>query len=115
MDKNSQQPDISAEQNNKRVFPRINSRCPVVFQLKGSQQWKVGIIDDFSANGVRLRCKEQFEVGDSLSIELKPGSNKTVPAISGMGKIVRRKSLSNGEYEISLKLTQVNAPKSQTD
>ena len=103
---------MSTQLKDKRVFPRITSRCPVVFQQAGSAQWKVGIVDDFSATGLKMHCKEALQIGEVINIELNPGSNKVIPAITAQGNVVRCEARMEGQYQISLKLTRVSPPKS---
>jgi hypothetical protein len=94
----------------KRIFPRISAECPVLYLGPGMQRWLVGKLIDFSATGLRLTCDTLLETGDEISIQIKPGSNRKIPAISGVGSVVRTDFNNMGQYEISIKMLRVNKP-----
>lgn len=110
---NQEQPEDNYEESYKerRTFPRIDTECPVMYAIGSSKKWNVGVLMNFSATGLSMRCKDQLLKSISINIMTKPGSNKLIPAITAFGKVVRCESLSrdgtNEEFKISCKLTKV--------
>lgn len=94
----------------KRVFPRIETECPVLYSVGTTENWQVAILIDMSATGIKMRCNEQLLLNIKLSIKIKPGQNKTIPAINGRGKVVRCVELGLNQYEISCNLTEIKNP-----
>ena len=99
------------KQNEKRIFPRLDTECPVLYAVGNSKKWQVGILVNFSATGLLMKCKEQLLKNIKISIVLKPGQNKIVPEIAAKGKVIRCNQISEEEYEISCKLTEVKSQK----
>lgn len=99
---------------NKRWFPRINTECPVVYAVGSSKKWHVGVLIDFSATGIKMRCKEPLLKNINITVMLKPGQNKVVPEFVAKGKITRCNTVSDGEYEISCKLLEIKPSNKQT-
>lgn len=97
--------------NEKRVFPRIDSECPVLYAVGNSKKWQVGILVNFSATGLMMKCKESLLKNINISILLKPGQNRLVPEIAAKGKIIRCTQVADDEFEISCKLTEVKPQK----
>ncbi len=62
---------------------------------------------DFSAIGMRIECDELLLLETPLSILVKPGNDKAIPAISAQGRVVRCEPNADLRYEISCKLTKV--------
>ena len=96
----------------KRGFPRIDTECPVMYAIGTSKKWSVGVLLNYSATGMSVRCKEQLLRNISINIITKPGSNKLVPNITASGKITRCEIMKNAvsendEFKIACKLTKV--------
>ncbi len=92
----------------KRLFPRIVTQCQVLYRTPDSQAWNVARLVDFSAIGLRIECDELLLLETPLSIQIKPGEDKAIPAISAQGQVVRCEPNTDLRYEISCKLTKVN-------
>jgi len=95
----------------KRVFPRMETECPVLYAVGNSKKWQVGILVNFSATGLLMKCKESLLKNINISILLKPGQNRLVPEIAAKGKIIRCVQVGEDEFEISCKLTEVKPQK----
>jgi hypothetical protein len=91
----------------KRVFPRIDMECPVLYSVGTTENWQVAMLIDMSATGIKMRCNEQLLHNIKLSIIIKRGQNKSIPAINGKGKVVRCIQLELNQYEVSCNLTEV--------
>ena len=96
---------------NKRLFPRIDTECPVLYAVGNSKKWQVGILANMSATGLMMKCKERLLRNISISIMLKPGQNKLIPEITAKGKVIRCNQVGEDEYEVSCKLTEVKSIK----
>ncbi len=92
----------------RRIFPRLDAICPVLYQTSASRRWQAGTLVDFSATGVRIQCDELLLAGTPISIQFKPANQKAIPAISGEGNVVRCEPNEDMRYEISCKLTRVD-------
>ena len=73
----------------KRVFPRLETECPILYAVGDSKKWQVGILVNFSATGLLMKCKEPLLKNINISILFKPGQNRLVPEIAAKGKIIR--------------------------
>ena len=93
---------------NKRVFPRITVTCPVLYQLSSSKRWHVARLVDFSATGVCMICDDNLPTDTEISIQIKPGSQKTVPALSASGVVVRSLITDEQRFEVSCKILKVH-------
>jgi len=98
----------------KRVFPRMETECPVLYAVGNSKKWQVGILVNLSATGLMMKCKESLLKNINISILLKPGQNRLVPEIAAKGKIIRCIQVGDEEFEISCKLTEVKPQKKIT-
>lgn len=92
---------------NKRVFPRITVTCPVLYRQSANKRWQVARLVDFSATGVCMICDENLPEQAEVSIQIKPGSQKTVPAISASGIVVRCQANAEQRFEVSCKILKV--------
>ncbi|HHI92394.1 MAG TPA: PilZ domain-containing protein [Gammaproteobacteria bacterium] len=100
----------SAIDNNKhdqRAFPRITVTCPVLYLLPSAKRWQVARLVDFSATGISMVCDDKLNVGAEISLQIKPGSQKIVPALSATGIVMRSETNNEQQYVISCKLTKV--------
>jgi hypothetical protein len=91
----------------KRLFPRMDAECAVLYTIGTSTNWKVGILSNMSATGLQMRCPERLLKNIGISILLKPGDNKLIPEIEGKGKVTRCDQIDEHEFEISCKLTEI--------
>lgn len=91
----------------KRLFPRMEAECAVLYTVGTSKNWKVGILTNMSATGLRMRCPERLLKNIGISVMLKRGDNKLIPEIEGKGKVTRCSQLDEYEYEVSCKLTEI--------
>jgi hypothetical protein len=99
---------LDNNQENQRAFPRIAVSCPVLYLPPNSKRWIVGKLMDFSATGICMVCDTRLDIGTEISLQIKPGSKKTVPAISAMGTVIRCEVNKEQRYVVSCKLTKVN-------
>lgn len=95
-------------QNNQRAFPRFTVGCPVLYLTPSSKRWIVGKLKDFSATGICMVCDTHVDVGIEISIQIKPGSKKTVPAISGVGKVIRCEENDEQRFVVACKLIKIS-------
>ena len=95
----------------KRLFPRMEAECAVLYTVGTSKNWKVGILTNMSATGIRMLCPERLLKNIGIAVMLKPGDNKLIPEIEGKGKVTRCDQLDEYEFEISCKLTEIKSLK----
>ena len=95
----------------KRIFPRIETECPVLYSVGTSKKWQVGILCNMSATGMLLKTKEQMVDEIAITIMTKPGANRLVPEITGKGIVTRCEKIGDEEYRISCKLNEVKPQK----
>lgn len=101
---------LPEKRQNKRVFPRITAECPVLYRTSEQERWCVGVLLDFSATGLLMTCNRPLEVGQSIDMRLERGRNKTLPALSGSGSVIRSDMLSTTKYKIAFKMTKIDPP-----
>jgi len=99
---------IDNEVENKRAFPRISVTCPVLYRLAAGKRWQVARLLDFSATGICMVCDDNLPIGTKVDIQIKPGSQKTVPALSVTGSVVRSVTTDEQHFEISCKVLKVH-------
>lgn len=99
---------IDSEQPNQRAFPRISVSCPVLYLLPPAKRWQVATLMDFSAIGISMVCDDLLDVGTDIEIQIKPGSQKTVPAVSAAARVVRCETSNEQRYIVSCKLIKVH-------
>jgi hypothetical protein len=92
----------------KRVFPRMQLNCPVLYRQAGEKTWNVGKMQNLSATGIQFICKDDLQPSTAIHIQVKAGSKKTIPQIIASGKVVRSEPLDEGQYVLSCNLTQVS-------
>jgi len=98
---------IDNNKQNQRTFPRITVTCPVLYLLPPARRWQVGRLVNFSATGISMVCDDKLSVGTEVSLQIKPGSQKVVPALSATGIVLRSEVNNEQQYVISCKLTKV--------
>ena len=91
----------------KRVFPRIDAQCPVLYRVGDDTPWKVARMENMSATGIKIIANEDLPTPLEINIHIKPGSKKSIPEIKAIGVVIRSESCNDGEYIISCKLTAV--------
>jgi hypothetical protein len=94
----------------KRVFPRMAAECPVLYRTHEQERWCVGVLKDFSATGILMTCSRALPAGTPISLRLERGRNRSLPALSGSGTVIRSEKHSSTKYEIACKLTQIDPP-----
>lgn len=99
---------IDTKQQNQRAFPRITVSCPVLYLLPPATRWQVAKLMDFSATGISMVCDDRLEVGTQIEIQIKPGSQKTVPAVTATASVVRCETNNDQRFVVSCKLTKVH-------
>ena len=99
---------LDNDQYNQRAFPRITVSCPVLYLIPSSKRWIVGKLRDFSATGICMECDTRLDVDTEISIQIKPGSKKTVPAITAVGRVIRCEENDEQRFVVSCKLIKVN-------
>lgn len=112
-DNNNKEPDNKEPE--KRIFPRMETECPVLYAVGNSKKWQVGILVNFSATGLMMKCKERLLKNINISILLKPGQNRLVPEVAAKGKVIRCNQIADEEFEVSCKLIEVKPQKKVAD
>ena len=98
---------IDNNKHNQRAFPRIAVTCPVLYRSLAARRWQVARLVDFSATGISMICDDKLSVGTEVAVQIKPGSQKVVPALSATGIVMRSEINDEQQYVISCKLTKV--------
>ena len=93
---------------NKRAFPRISVTCPVLYRLAEGRRWQVARLIDFSATGICMICDDNLPIDTKVDIQIKPGSQKTVPKLSVSGFVVRSVTTDDQHFEVSCKVLKVH-------
>jgi hypothetical protein len=91
----------------RRAFPRIEASCPVLYRLNATDSWQVAKMVDYSATGIRLDCDENLPVDTKIAIKIKPGSMKTIPALSVEGLVVHSDLNKEQHFTVSVKIRKV--------
>lgn len=99
---------MDSKVDNQRVFPRITVTCPVLYRLSTAKRWQVARLVDFSATGVRMVCDDNLAIDSEIAIQIKPGSQKTVPALAATGIVVRSELNAEQRFEVSCKVIKVH-------
>ncbi len=99
---------IDSQQQDQRAFPRVTVSCPVLYLAPIAKRWQVAKLADFSAIGISMICDDRLDVGTEIEIQIKPGSQKTVPAVSATGNVVRCETNNEQRYVVSCKLIKVH-------
>jgi len=99
-----------ADMPNRRVFPRITAKCPVMHRADENERWSVGLLINFSATGMLFNSARQLDVGADIIVSLERGRNLVIPSLSGSGKVIRCTKVETNKYEVACKLTKINPP-----
>lgn len=95
----------------KRVFPRIETECPILYSVGSSQKWQVAVLSNMSATGLLMKTKEQLVDDIKITIMTKPGTNRLVPEITATGIVTRCVEKTDENFEVSCKLIEVKSTK----
>lgn len=100
------------EENNKeiverRTFPRIEANCPLLYQLRPNSRWLVGRLEEYSATGISMVCDENLPDATQISIQIKPGSLKTIPPLSATCEVLRSSLTEEDRFKVSCKILKV--------
>ena len=103
--------ELKKRPSNSRIFPRVDTECPVLYAIGSSERWRVGKLVNMSATGLRMTCAEPLLRNISITIKTQPGANRLVPQMTGKGKITRCETLdkTNSRYQISCKLSKISS------
>ncbi|KPK56300.1 MAG: hypothetical protein AMS22_01715 [Thiotrichales bacterium SG8_50] len=101
---------VQPQPEERRRFPRIVGRCPVLYAASAESRRHVAVLIDYSAVGMKFSCKEPLAVGARLVLETKPGSNRTIPAFKADSVVVRCEPAEAGAFLISCRMVNVSRP-----
>ncbi|MCK4744067.1 MAG: PilZ domain-containing protein [Sulfuriflexus sp.] len=104
-----QNSDLKNTDNN-RVFPRVDTTCPVMHRASEAERWSVGLLINFSATGMLFQSARALHVDSDINVRLERGRNKVIPALSGSGKVIRCTKIANSKYEVACKLNHIDPP-----
>lgn len=93
--------------NERRLFPRIQARCPVRYAGKNFDELGVAELRDYSAGGVRMVSESLLLHSSIIRIELVPEEQSRVPRITAEAVVVRCGMREDHRYDIACKLTKV--------
>ena len=96
------------DNNEKRIFPRSNSQCPVLYRFDEKSPWRIGKMQNLSATGISFITPDDPLNERRIYIHIKPGSQKTIPELIASGEIVRTNDTNNNEFILSCKLTDIS-------
>ena len=94
-----------------RTFPRMQAECPVCYRDDNSGRWLIGRMLDFSATGLLMTTETPLEEGSHVSLQVEPGSKKFIPALRGVGNVVRCKHIDDDHFEVAIKMLRIEPPK----
>lgn len=93
-----------------RTFPRMHAQCPVCYRDSASGRWLIGRMIDFSATGLLMTTDKSLEENSQISLQVEPGSKKFIPALRGVGTVVRCKHIDDDHFEIAIKMLRIEPP-----
>ncbi len=64
-------------------------------------------MQNLSATGIQFICTISLPESTAISIQVKPGSKKSIPEITASGTVIRTETLEDGSYRLSCSLTKV--------
>lgn len=91
----------------RRVFPRIKANCPVHYFTRVGGAWCEAELEDYSANGILIRCDETLLQDTKITIQIMRNAKVTVPAMAASAVVVRCDLDENHRYRVACKLTRV--------
>jgi len=91
----------------RRTFPRIEASCPVLYRLEDNGRWQVAKMVDYSATGIKIVCDENIPVNTEIALQIKRGSNKTIPQFSAEGLVAHSDLNREEHFTVSVKILKV--------
>ena len=98
---------VQGAEKERRMFPRIQARCPVRYSGESFAQLGVGELRDYSAGGVRMVSECVLLHNSQIRIELMPEPKSRVPRITADAVVVRCGMRDDHRYEVACRLTRV--------
>lgn len=93
-----------------RTFPRMPAQCPIRFRDEESGRWLIGRMLDFSATGLLMTTEKNLEEGSHLTLQIEPGSKKAIPALRGVGMVVRCQHINDDHFQVAIKMIRIEPP-----
>ena len=101
--------DVAKSLSEKRLYPRIQASCPVLFQVSSDgDAWQDAVLHDYSATGARFTCEDFVLTGEKLKIRLMPGNVQKIPSISAESVVVRCGLDDDHTFQIGCKFLKVD-------
>lgn len=88
----------------------MEAKSPVLYRPERNRRWQVGLLEDYSATGLSMECKQGLPLQSEISIQIKPGDNKRVPAVTGRGLVVRSHERDDGVFQVACKMLHIDRP-----
>jgi len=99
--------DATVTNSEHRLFPRLQVRVPVIYRPEAAADDCIGVTVDFSATGLRMFCREALKAGSALHVEVKPGLDRSIPALRAEGHVVRCEPARGGGFFVSCRLVKI--------
>lgn len=109
------QADSVREVSERRLFPRIQARCPVRYSGKNFDELGVAELRDYSAGGMRIVSDTLLLQSSKIRIEFVPGPQSRIPKLAAEVVVLRCGVREDHRYEIACKLTKVKYRHRRTD
>jgi hypothetical protein len=93
-----------------RVFPRMPAQCPIRYRDTDTGRWLIGRMLDFSATGLLMTTEHNLEAGSHLTLQIEPGSKKSIPALRGVGMVVRCQHIDTDHFQVAIKMLRIEPP-----
>lgn len=93
-----------------RVFPRMPAQCPIRYRDAESGRWLIGRMLDFSATGLLMTTEHNLDAGSHLTLQIEPGSKRAIPALRGVGMVVRCQHIDNNHFQVAIKMLRIEPP-----
>ena len=93
-----------------RAFPRMPAQCPIRYRDSETGRWLIGRMLDFSATGMMMTTEHNLEEGSHIHLQIEPGSKKAIPALRGVGMVVRCKHINDDHFEVAIKMLRIEPP-----
>lgn len=92
----------------RRRFPRVQVQCALLWKRPEMDYGEGGVLMDYSATGLRMRCDEPLLPDTSLHVEIPSCSHRMVPAIEADAMVVRCEPTLDGDYLIACRMTRIS-------
>lgn len=99
--------DVGAE---KRKYPRVEEKIPVLYQVPGGEQVEEGSTHDISAGGVCFESDVFVPSASAMEVQInKPidGGLKAILPIHANVKVIWIKQSETGKYKLGLEFTSI--------